>query len=68
MESLADRIDERLSGEEETWIKGLRLFFADEEDHLLQLLLGLQTAQSILRERLDIQIQTAHGSPSPVQG
>jgi len=68
MESLADMIDERLSGEGETWIKGLRLFFADEEDRFLQLLLGLQTAQSILRERLDIQIQTAHGCRSPVQG
>ena len=56
MEGIADAAERiPLSGKEE-WIRGLHLFFAEEEGHLPEILLGLQTAQSILIDRLDIRI------------
>jgi hypothetical protein len=38
------------------WIKTLRLFFAEGEERFPEILLGVQTAQSILEDRLKIRI------------
>lgn len=41
---------------DEEWIKNLRLYFAEGEEHFYEILLGVQTAQSILEERIKIRI------------
>jgi hypothetical protein len=43
---------------DEEWMKNLRLFFAEGEEHFSELLLGVQTAKSILEERIQIRIFT----------
>ncbi len=55
MEGIADSITEP-STRREGWIKGLTLCFAGIESRSEEVLLGLQTARSILEDRLDIQI------------
>ena len=40
------------------WTKNLRLFFAEGEEHFSELLFGVQTAKSILEERIQIRIVT----------
>lgn len=49
IEGLVDCLDDE-------WIKGIRLFLATEEKELPEILLGLQTAQSILQGRLKLRI------------
>jgi len=44
-----------LNGE---WIKNLRLYFAEGEEHFSEILLGVQTAKSNLDERIQINIIT----------
>jgi hypothetical protein len=71
IEGIADCID--LSGHpfNEEWIKNLRLYFAEGEEHFPEIALGVQTAKSILKERIQIRIFTpsedssAHPSLSP---
>ena len=41
---------------DEEWIKNLRLYFAEGEEHFYEILLGVQTARSILEERIKIRI------------
>jgi hypothetical protein len=43
---------------DEEWMKNLRLFFAEGEEHFSELLLGVQTAKSILEKRIQIRIFT----------
>jgi hypothetical protein len=43
---------------DEEWMKNLRLFFAEGEEHFSELLMGVQTAKSILEERIQIRIFT----------
>jgi hypothetical protein len=43
---------------DEEWMKNLRLFFAEGEEHFSELLLGVQTAKSVLEERIQIRIFT----------
>jgi hypothetical protein len=38
------------------WIKNLRLYFAEGEENFFEILLGVQTAKSILEERIPIRI------------
>jgi len=40
------------------WIERLRLFFAEGKENFLEMLLGLQTAKSILEQRIQIRIFT----------
>jgi len=55
LEGIADNMDlAPLSLEE--WIKTVRLYFTEEEKRLEEILLGVQTAKSILEERLEIRI------------
>jgi hypothetical protein len=56
IEGIADCLD--LSGYlfNEEWIKNLRLYFAEGEENFFEILLGVQTAKSILEERIQIRI------------
>ena len=48
------------------WIENLRLFFAEGEENFFEILLGLQTAKSILEERIQIRIFTPSEDTPPV--
>jgi hypothetical protein len=56
IEGIADCLD--LSGYpfNGEWIKNLRLYFAEGEENFFEILLGVQTAKSILEERIQIRI------------
>ncbi len=58
IEGIGDCLD--LTGHSFTgeWIKRLQLFFAEGEENFLEILLGLQTAKSILEQRIQISIFT----------
>ena len=56
MEGIADSADDAATPDREEWIKGLQLYFAEGEKRFSEILLGVQTAQSILKGRLDIRI------------
>jgi hypothetical protein len=58
IESIADCLDLDQYSFNEEWINGLRLYFAEGEERFPEMLLGIQTAQSILEDRLDIKIFT----------
>lgn len=58
IESIADCLDLDQYSFNEEWINGLRLYFAEGEERFPEILLGIQTAQSILGDRLDIKIFT----------
>jgi hypothetical protein len=47
------------SSQDEDWATKLQLFFVAEEKKFPEILLGVQTAQSILKDRLKIKIYTA---------
>ncbi len=56
MEGIADSADNVAAPDRVEWIKGLQLYFAEREERFSEILLGVQTAQSILKDRLDIRI------------
>lgn len=56
IEGIADCLDLSQYSLHEEWIEGLRLFFAEGEERFPEVLLGVQTAQSILEDRLNIRI------------
>jgi hypothetical protein len=56
IEGIADCLDLDQYSFNPVWIKGLRLFFAEGEEQFAEILLGVQTAQSILEDRLKIRI------------
>jgi hypothetical protein len=56
IESIADCLDLDQYSFNQEWIKSLRLFFAEGEERFPEILLGVQTAQSILEDRLKIRI------------
>jgi len=56
IEGIADYLDQSPSLLNEEYVKGLGLFFSVEEERFPEILLGVQTAQSILKERLQIRI------------
>jgi hypothetical protein len=60
IESIADCSDLGQYSFNQEWIKELRLFFAEGEERFPEMLLGMQTAQSILGDRLKIRIFTPH--------
>lgn len=62
IEGIADCLDLGPYRLDEEWIKGLRLFFAEGEERFAEILLGVQTAQSILEDRLPIRIFTPSAS------
>lgn len=56
IEGIADSLDLARYPFNEEWIKGRRLFFAEGEERFSEILFGVQTAKSILEERLQIRI------------
>jgi hypothetical protein len=58
IEGIVDCLDLGQDSFDKGWIKNLRLFFAEGEEHFSELLLGVQTAKSILEERIQIRIFT----------
>jgi hypothetical protein len=64
MEGVADSLDKVSSPEREEWIKGLKLYFAEGEERFPEILLGVQTARSILEDRLEIRILTPQNEPA----
>jgi hypothetical protein len=58
IEGIADCLDLGQYRFDEEWVKGLRLFFAEGEERFPEILLGVQTAKSILEDRLPIRIFT----------
>ncbi len=58
IEGIADCLDLDQYSFDQEWVKGLRLFFAEGEERFPEILLGVQTAQSILEDRLKIRVFT----------
>jgi hypothetical protein len=58
IEGIADCFDTIPSLSHEEWSKEFKLFFSVEEEKFPEILLGVQTAQSILKERLKIRVFT----------
>jgi Cytosol aminopeptidase family, N-terminal domain len=58
LEGMADCFNSGASLDED-WAGNLQLFFAMEEEKFPEILLGVQTAQSILKDRLKMRIFTA---------
>ncbi len=58
IEGIADCLDLDQYSFDQEWVKGLRLFFAEGEERFSEILLGVQTAQSILEDKLKIKIFT----------
>jgi len=56
LQGIADGLDHQKAPLEEEWVRTLRLFFAEGEDSFPEILLGVQTAQSILGGRIQIKI------------
>jgi hypothetical protein len=56
IEGIADCLDLDQYSFNQEWIRGLRLFFTEGEERFPEILLGVQTAQSILEDRLKIRI------------
>jgi hypothetical protein len=52
----------------EKWIRDLRLFFMEREDRLRELLLGVQTAKTILEGRVEIRILAPFEKGHPERG
>lgn len=61
IEGIADCLDLNQSPSHGEWIKGLQIIFAEGEEWLPEILLGVQTAQSILEARLKIRIFAPSG-------
>ena len=59
IEGIADCSHSNSSRFEEGWADKLQLFFSVEEEKFPEILLGVQTAQSILKDRLKIRIFTS---------
>jgi len=67
IEGIADYLDQSPSLLNEEYVKGLGLFFSVEEERFPEILLGVQTAQSILKERLQIRIFAPSGGRDEYQ-
>jgi hypothetical protein len=63
LEGMADCFNSGSSLDED-WASELQLFFTVEEERFPEILLGVQTAQSILKDRLKIRIFTPLESPA----
>ena len=56
IEGMADCLDSDQYSFKQEWIESLKLFFAEGEERFHEILLGVQTAQSILEDRLKVRI------------
>jgi hypothetical protein len=62
IEGMADSFD--LGKFNETWVRSLQLTFAEEESQMFEILLGVQTAKSMLEDKLPIRIFAPAGTIS----
>lgn len=58
LEGIGDCLDKNQDLFKKEWIETLRISFAEGEEKILEILLGVQTAKSILKDRLEIKILT----------
>jgi hypothetical protein len=58
IEGMTDCLDLKGHSFDAEWIKNLRIYFAEGKEYFYELLLGVQTAQSILKERMPLRIFT----------
>ncbi len=56
LEGMSDRLKVSQLPPDEEWMKNLRLFFAEGEGLVSEILLGIQAGQSTLKERLNIRV------------
>lgn len=56
LEGMADCLELEPFDTDQDWIRNLKLFFGEGEDHFSEILLGIQTAKSILKDRIQIRI------------
>jgi hypothetical protein len=61
IEGIADDLGPGRIPSDEEWVSKLRLFFAETEERLPEVLLGVQTAKSIFEDRLKIRILAPSG-------
>jgi hypothetical protein len=64
LEGIAERLDRWKHTPDEDWIKTLRLFFAGGENHVSEILLGVQAAESLLRDRLTVRVLIPSEEPA----
>ncbi len=55
-EGIVDGLHPEGQALEEEWIRSLRLFFVEEEERFKEILLGIQTVQSVFEDRLKVRI------------
>jgi hypothetical protein len=58
IEGIADCLDLKEYPFNKEWVKNLRLVFAEGEENFFEMLLGIQTAKSLLENRFQIRILT----------
>jgi hypothetical protein len=56
IEGITDCLDLEDHPLDENWIKGLTLFFAEGEEHFSEILVGVQTAKSMMEDRFPIRV------------
>lgn len=56
LEGIADCLELDSCDLDQEWIKNLKLFFGEGEEHFSEILFGVKTAKLILRDRLSIRI------------
>jgi len=64
MEGITDCLDLHEYPFDAEWIKNLRLYFAEGKEHFSEILMGVQTAKSLLEERIQIRIFAPSENPS----
>jgi hypothetical protein len=63
IEGITDCLDLHEYPWDEEWIKNLRLYFAEGEEHFFEILTGVQTAKSLLEEQIQIRIFAPSENP-----
>ncbi|MGB9627873.1 MAG: M17 family peptidase N-terminal domain-containing protein [Thermodesulfobacteriota bacterium] len=58
LEGMVDSLDTPGHSIDETWLRGVQVFFGEGEEYFYEILLGVQTAKMILEERFPIRIFT----------
>jgi hypothetical protein len=64
IEGIVGCLDLRETPLDGDWIRNLKLYFAEGEEHFSEILLGVQTAQALLKERIQIRILIPSKIPS----
>jgi len=65
LEAIGDGLNEWKQLADKEWVGAFRLFFAEGENHVSEILLGVQAAQAVLRDRLSIRLLIPSVEPGP---